>query len=65
MSEPLGEYVEKARLSTFHYGLLLLGGLVYAFTAMDVLLIAAVLTPIINEFGLGKQPIVSGLLLSA
>jgi putative MFS transporter len=65
LSEPLGEYVEKASLSTFHYGLLFLGGLVYAFTAMDVLLIAAVLTPIISDFGLSKQPIVSGLLLSA
>ena len=32
---------------------------------MNVLLIAAVLTPIINEFGLRQQPLVSGLLLSA
>jgi putative MFS transporter len=65
LSEILGEYVEKASLSNFHYGLLVLCGLTYAFTAMDVLLIAAVLTPIINEFGLRQQPITSGLLLSA
>jgi putative MFS transporter len=65
LSVSLDEYVEKASLSRFHYGLLLLGGLTYAFTAMDVLLIAAVLTPIINEFGLRQQPLVSGLLLSA
>jgi putative MFS transporter len=57
--------LEKASLSRFHYGLLLLGSLIYGFTAMNVLLIAAVLTPIINEFGLRQQPLVSGLLLSA
>ncbi len=65
MGESLIEYLEKAPLSRFHYGILFLGGLIYAFTAMDVLLIAAVLTPIINEFGLRQQPLVSGLLLSA
>jgi MFS transporter, putative metabolite:H+ symporter len=32
---------------------------------MNVLLIATVLTPIISEFGLANQPLVSGLLLSA
>lgn len=59
------EYLEEAALTRFHYGLLLLGSLVYSFTAMNTLLIASVLTPIINEFGLGNQPAVSGMLLSA
>lgn len=59
------DYLEKAPLTRFHYGLLLVGSLIYGFTAMNVLLIAAVLTPIIKEFGLGQQPLVSGLLLSA
>lgn len=64
LGETIVGFLEKASLSRFHYGLLLLGSLIYAFTAMDVLLIAAVLTPIINEFGLRQQPLVSGLLLS-
>jgi len=65
LSESLVAYLEKASLTRFHYGLLLVGSLIYGFTAMNVLLIAAVLTPIINEFGLRQQPLVSGLLLSA
>ena len=65
MSETLVEHLEKAPLTRFHYGLLLLASLIYALTAMNVLLIAAVLTPIINEFGLKQHPLVSGLLLSA
>ena len=52
-------------LTRFHYSLLILGSFIYAFTAMNVLLIATVLTPIISEFGLANQPLVSGLLLSA
>jgi len=64
MSETVVEHLEKASLTRFHYGLLALGSLIYGFTAMNVLLIAAVLTPIIKEFGLGQQPLVSGLLLS-
>ncbi len=64
MAESVVEQLEKAALTRFHYGLLLLGSLIYGFTAMNVLLIAAVLTPIINEFGLTQQPLVSGLLLS-
>jgi len=62
--ESVVEHLERAPLTRFHYGLLLLGSLIYAFTAMNVMLIAAVLTPIIREFGLGQQPLVSGLLLS-
>jgi putative MFS transporter len=65
MGEDVIEYLEKARLSRFHYTLLLLGSLIYGFTAMNVLLIGAVLTPIIEEFGLREQPLMSGLLLSA
>jgi MFS transporter, putative metabolite:H+ symporter len=52
-------------LTRFHYSLLAIGSFIYAFTAMNVLLIATVLTPIISEFGLANQPLVSGLLLSA
>ncbi len=62
--ETIAEHLEKAPLTRFHYGLLLLGSLIYGFTAMNVLLIAAVLSPIITEFGLQQQPLVSGLLLS-
>ena len=40
------EHLEKAPLTRFHYGLLLIGSLIYGFTAMNVMLIAAVLTPI-------------------
>ena len=64
MNESLIEYLEKAPLTRFHYGLLLLSSLIYGLTAMNVLLIAAVLTPIIADFGLKQQPLVSGLLLS-
>jgi len=62
--ETIAEHLEKAPLTRFHYGLLLLGSLIYGFTAMNVLLIAAVLSPIITELGLQQQPLVSGLLLS-
>lgn len=63
--ESISEYIEKAPLSRFHYMILLLGSLVYSFTAMNTLLIASVLTPIINEFKLTQQPAISGMLLSA
>jgi putative MFS transporter len=55
----------KAGLTRFHYSLLVLSSFIYAFTAMNVLLIATVLTPIIVDFGLTQQPLVSGLLLSS
>jgi putative MFS transporter len=61
----LQQEVGNQTLTRFHYGLLILGSFIYAFTAMNVLLVAAVLTPIINEFKLAGQPLVSGLLLSA
>jgi putative MFS transporter len=62
--ESISERLEKAPLTRFHYGLLALGSLIYGFTAMNVLLIAAVYRPIITEFGLTQQPLTSGLLLS-
>ena len=65
MSKTIDHQIEKAKLTRFHFGLLALGSFIYAFTAMNVLLIAAVLTPIIAEFGLGEQPLTVGLLLSA
>ena len=65
MSGNIEQQIENAKLTRFHYGILTLGSLIYAFTAMDVLLIASVLTPIINEFGLAQQPLTTGLLLSA
>lgn len=55
--------LEEAPLSSFHYKLLILGSFIYCFTGMNVMLIAAVLTPIISDFGLG--PFESGLLVSA
>jgi len=64
MTGNIVEHLEKAPLTRFHYGLLLIGSLIYGFTAMNVMLIAAVLTPIIGEFGLKQQPLISGLLLS-
>jgi putative MFS transporter len=65
MNRNIDQQIENAGLTRFHFGLLALGSLIYAFTAMNVLLIAAVLTPIITEFGLTQQPLTSGLLLSA
>ncbi|MEM4362538.1 MAG: MFS transporter, partial [Candidatus Caldarchaeum sp.] len=59
------DFLDRVSLSRFHYQLLLLGSLVYCFTAMNVMLIAAVLPSIIAEFKLEQQPLVSGLLLSA
>ena len=65
MSANIDQQIEEAKLTKFHYGLLALGSLIYAFTAMNVLLIATVLTPIIAEFGLAQQPLAAGLLLSS
>jgi putative MFS transporter len=65
MNITIDQQIEKAKLSRFHFGLLALGSFIYAFTAMNVLLIAAVFTPIIAEFGLAQQPLAAGLLLSA
>ncbi len=62
--ESVVERLESASLTRFHYFLLLLGSLIYGFTAMNVLLIGAVLTPVIRDFGLQQQPLISGALLS-
>ena len=53
------------KLTGFHYRLLTLGSFIYAFTAMNVLLIAAVLPSIISEFDLASEPLITGLLLSS
>jgi len=63
-TESITERLEQAQLTRFHYGLLALGSFIYGFTAMNVLLIAAVLGPIRAEFGIQGQPFVSGSLLS-
>jgi MFS family permease len=59
------KFVEEAKLSSFHYMLLLICSLIYCLTAMNTMLIAAVLVPIISEFGLESNPLLSGLLVSA
>ncbi len=48
----LVQFLEKARVSKFHYTLLMTAALAYAFTAMDVMIISIVLKPIANEWGL-------------
>ena len=65
MSKGVEVQLEKASLNRFHYGILTLSSLIYAFTAMNVLLVGAVLTPIISEFGLSQQPLWTGMLLSS
>ncbi|MEM2110418.1 MAG: MFS transporter [Candidatus Bathyarchaeia archaeon] len=54
--------LETASLTSFHYKLLIIGSLIYCFTGMNVMLVAAVLTPIISDFRLGAFE--SGLLVS-
>ncbi|MCW4018941.1 MAG: MFS transporter [Candidatus Bathyarchaeota archaeon] len=65
MSGSIESQVEQAKLGRFHYSLFAVSSLIYAFTAMNVLLIGAVYTPIIAEFGLSQQPLIAGLLLSS
>lgn len=57
--------LEEAKITRFHYTLLIICSLIYCFTAMNVMLIAAVLTPIIKDFGLEKDPFLSGVLVSS
>jgi len=45
------DYLEKAKISTFHYVIVAIAFLSYAFTAMDVLYIAALLKAIQKELG--------------
>ncbi len=65
MDISIDQWLGGAKLSRFHYGLLLVSSLIYVFTAMNVLLIATVLPSIITEFGLSQKPLSAGLLLSA
>ncbi len=44
--------MDKAPLKSIHYQILLIGSLIYMLTAMNVMLIGSVVTPIINELGL-------------
>lgn len=59
------KFLEEAKLSRFHYILLVVCSLIYCFTAMNVMLIAAVLTPIIKDFGLERDPFLQGVLVSS
>ena len=53
-SEKLIEVLEKAELNVFHYMLLIIGALVYALTAMNVMLIGSVMPLIKAEWNLTK-----------
>ncbi|MEM1574990.1 MAG: MFS transporter [Nitrososphaerota archaeon] len=57
------EYLEKVPISNFHYILLLLGCLIYGFTAMNTMLISAALPAIISEWSLDS--VTAGFLLSS
>lgn len=54
--------LDNAKLNSFHYKILVLSSLVYGLTGMDVMLIAALVTPIAKEWFL--DPITVGYLLS-
>ena len=60
--ESLVEYLEKAPLSGFHYGVLTICSLAYALTGMGVMLISILLSPIKAEWGLDL--VTTGLLAS-
>ena len=47
----LVSYLERSEIKGFHYLLVLIASLAYAFTAMNVLYIAALLKPIQAEMG--------------
>jgi len=57
------KHVEGLTLSKFHYSLLLINSLIYAFTAMNVMLIGAALPAIIVDWKI--DPITAGIFLSA
>jgi len=46
--------LDKAKLTGIHYKILVIGSLIYMLTAMNVMLIGSVVTPIITEWGLDK-----------
>lgn len=52
MKKSLTEFLEKAPLSRFHYILLVVGSLVYGFTAMNYLLLSPILPAISKEWAL-------------
>ncbi len=52
MEKSLTEFLERAPLSRFHYMLLIIGSLVYGFTAMNYLLLSPVLPAISKEWAL-------------
>lgn len=54
--------LDNAKLNSFHYKILVLSSLVYGLTGFDVMLIAALVTPIAKEWAL--DPITIGYLLS-
>ncbi len=57
------EYLEETPISRFHFTILILGSLIYAFTALNVMLIGSTLPAIIAEWNL--DPISTGYFLSA
>jgi len=59
----LVQHLEKAKLSSLHYKLLVVASLAYLFTAMNTVLIAPALDLIAEEFDL--DPFRTGLLISA
>jgi putative MFS transporter len=59
----VSEYLERAKISGFHYWILALACLIYALAAMNVMLIGAALPAISREWSL--DPTVAGLLLSS
>ncbi len=59
----LTEFLESSPLTRFHYTLLGIGSLVYCLTAMNTMLIAAVMLPISKEWSL--DPVTIGFLFSS
>ncbi|MCP8316128.1 MAG: MFS transporter [archaeon] len=62
MDKSLTEFLDRAPLSRFHYILLIIGSLVYGFTAMNVMLISATFPAIKTYWSL--DPVATMLLLS-
>ncbi|MEM1983657.1 MAG: MFS transporter [Candidatus Korarchaeum sp.] len=48
----IGKLLDEVDVGTFHYRILLVASLIYCFTAMDVMLIAALVSPIAREWNL-------------
>lgn len=56
------QLLDKTKLNRIHYQILVIGSLIYMLTAMNVMLIGSVVTPIISEWGL--QPGIRGTIFS-